>query len=160
MYYEREMIAIATYIKLVLNIEFEIYLTEENRCARTDGHNIYVSKKWLRVIKQNLEIIPMICHEAFHIWQRHAVLYEMVSLDKIILWQTELTNYNPPEEGTDIYLLQDIERTATIFSDIVLYKLTGIHLDVIGEFSDEEINFVKSLDFDFHEEIYRISASC
>lgn len=159
MYYEKEMSAIATYIKLVLDIEFDIYLTEEDRCSRTDGHNIYVSKKWLSVMEQDLEIIPMICHEAFHIWQRHAVLYGMVPTDRLVRWQTEFSNYNPPEEGTELYLSQDIEITATIFSDIVLYKLAGIHLDVIKEFNETDIEFVKSLKFDYHEELYRTAAT-
>ena len=148
-YYE-EMIIIGNYLKRVLDVEFDIVIIEGlNVPSETDGSHIFVCKEWLENLEDDLEILAMLAHEAFHCFQIKAILDEILPPTLAYLWQDEFTKYQNPSVGIEEHWNQNIEKTATIFSDIVLYKLTNYHLNARNKFEQKDIDIVNSFNLKF-----------
>ena len=148
--FEKEMKILGYYLKRVLNVEFDIIIMEGmNVTSQTDGSHIFVCKEWLEDLEDDLEILAMLAHEAFHCFQIKAILDEILPPTLAYLWQEEFANYQNPSVGLEEHWNQNIEKTATIFSDIVLYKLTNYHLNVRNKFEQKDIDIVNSFNFDY-----------
>lgn len=148
--YEKEIGIIGKYLKKVLDVEFDVvFISNSEIPSSTNGEHIFISKEWLETIDDDLEILTMMAHEAFHCFQIKAILDETLPPSVAQLWQNEFVNYQNPSVGIEEHWNQNIEKTATIFSDIILNKLTGYNLTVKNKFEQKDIDLVKSFNFDY-----------
>lgn len=146
MEYLEEMKILGNYLKRVLDVEFDIVIIEGlNVPSETDGSHIFVCDEWLSNLENDLEIIAMLAHEAFHCFQIKSILDESLPPTLAYLWQEEFANYRNSSAGIEEHWNQNIEKTATIFADMVLYKLTKYHLKVRNKFEQKDIDIVNSL---------------
>lgn len=152
--YEKELYVFNKFMNQVLNINTHILIDENLNSivtAHTDGYYIHVSKEWLKRVEDELEIFVMCMHEGFHCYQKKCIMEESLSPQIINQWEKEFNNYISPEESISGHWNQKIEQTATIFSDIALYNLAGIHLTekITRLFNPEDVEFIKRLNFEF-----------
>lgn len=152
--YEKPLFIYNKFMNQVLDIETTIIIDEELSgiiSAYTDGYHIYVSQEWLNNLQDELELLVMCMHEGFHCYQRKCILNESLSPTILNQWQYEFNNYVNPREDLDAHWEQNIEQTATIFSDIALYKMSRLHLSdkLRALFNPDDVKFIESLNFKF-----------
>lgn len=151
--FEKNIEYISEYLMSVLDIKFKVCIDsklEGNLAGCTDADNvIFISKSFLNTIEDNVELIILIAHEAFHIWQKKAIKNKLVPIEIASQWQYEFDNYVDDKDSSIEYTSQSIEETASVFSAILLEKIIGSDYVDSSTFNAKTIDFINSLNFKF-----------
>lgn len=91
-----------------------------NAIALMKDHKIMFQEKWYESAKEE-ELLIALFHELRHIYQNKVIkesnLHKYLVTNQLIKWKNEMLNYKKPDrKNTKLYLKQDIELDAFVYS--------------------------------------------